>query len=506
MIIFDFWFSLLCIDMTNKLNLKKIFYIFLILHVLVWSTLPLLREIMPIDAMECIYWGGYMDFGTNKHPPLAGWLAYFVYNLLGKTDYSIYLIGQLFILFGFIYIYKLGKIFFDERKAIISTMLMEACFVYTYMGIYDGFNPNFLLLGFLPFLTYYFYKCTHENGIKNWLILGAGYGLAFLGKYQAIMLFLPMFLYLIATKNGREQFKNKGLYAAAFIAFLFLVPHLIWLFNNDFFSFNYFSACEDRYETFYHGWIKYLQAPFMFLIHQFAAIAGVLFVYFTSIVFSKEKLVFDKKLDDNAVFLVYTGILPILLQTIPGTLSGTYMIPQWGYDLLFMSSILLFYFFPFKLTEKAIKYSLCWVGAAMLITAVVLGIVFTTEKNFANRFPVEQVTKTLKEIYKNETGNDIKYLGGFIELTIPLSLYNNDYTVVLDTYKHKNPWIDESDIRKTGALVIGRDYSFMDGYITKTAPYLKEKPEIKDFSFVVKSVVGRERKYDMHYAIVPPVD
>ena len=131
--------------MEKKINLKRIFYIFLFLHVLLWSLIPLLREILPIDAMECIFWGGLSDFGTNKHPPLAGWLAASVYNLCGKSDYSIYLLGQSFILMGFIYIYKLGKIFFDETKAILAVMIMEACFVYTYMGIYDGFNPNFLL-------------------------------------------------------------------------------------------------------------------------------------------------------------------------------------------------------------------------------------------------------------------------------------------------------------------------------------------------------------------------
>ena len=153
----------------SKINLDKIFIIFLILHTIVWSVLPLLREIMPIDAMECIYWGGLMDLGTNKHPPLAGWMAYFVYNLFGKTDISIYLLGQISIIAGFIYLYKLGRIFLSKTASLLAVMIMEACFVYTYMGIYDGFNPNFLLLAFLPIISYYFYKAVNEEKIRSWL-------------------------------------------------------------------------------------------------------------------------------------------------------------------------------------------------------------------------------------------------------------------------------------------------------------------------------------------------
>ena len=485
----------------SKLNLNIIFIIFLILHVVVWSVLPLIRQILPIDAMECVYWGSLIDFGTNKHPPLAAWLAYFVHYIF-KSDFSIYLLGQLSILFGFIYLFKLGCIFFDKTKAMLAVMIMEACFAYTYMGIYDGFNPNFLLLALLPAITYYFYKSTHGYGTKYWVILGLFVGLSFLAKYQTLMLFIPLFLYLLITKNGRKQFKEKGFYFASFIALLLVLPHLIWLYNNDFFSFNYFIQCEDKYAAFYHGPLKYVYSPFIFLFNQLIAVLGTLFIYFTAFLFSKEKLSEYENNNDTKIFLICAGILPVILQSLHG-LNGNYMIPQWGYSLLFMSGIMLFYFFPFKLSDKVIKYIISWVFGAMLITTVVLSIVFLTEKNFANRFPVSQVTETLTNIYESETGQEMKYLGGFIELTVPLHLYNSKYYVILDTYGHTNPWLDKQDIRKSGVLVIGRNPAYMEGYIEASAPGLAQKPEVKEFTFTVRSAVGREREYRMYYAIIP---
>lgn len=484
-------------------NVRKIFIIFLVLHTLVWSILPLLRQILPIDAAECVYWGSLMDLGTNKHSPLAGWLAYFVYHIF-KCDFSIYLLGQISIITGFIYLYKLGKLFFNKTASMLAVMLMEACFVYTYMGIYDGFNPNFLLLAFLPIISYYFYQSIYRGKTWDWVRLGVFVGLSFLAKYQSLMLFIPLFVYLLITEKGREQFKKKGFYIAAVIGFLIVLPHIIWLIQNDFFSLTYFAACEEKYAAFYHGPLKYLWSPFIFLFNQFIAVAGVLFIYFTALLFSKEKIKKNSMNGDDKKFLICTGVVPILLQSLNG-LNGNYMIPQWGYSLLFMSSIILFCFFPFKISNKVIKYMISWVFAAMFITFVVLAIVFTTEKNFANRYPVEKVTNILNEIYESETGQKMKYLGGFIELTIPLSLYNNgEYITVLNTYKHSNPWVDDEDLKKSGVMVIGRNPAYMDEYIEVTVPDIVEKPEVKPFSYTVKSVVGSVRECNMYYAIVRP--
>ena len=488
---------------SNYFNIDRIFIIFLVLHVVLWSLLPLIREILPIDAMECIYWGSLLDFGTNKHPPLAAWFAYFVYNIF-KSDFSIYLLGQLSVLFGFIYLYKLGCIFFDKTKAMLSVMLMEACFAYTYMGIYDGFNPNFLLLAFFPAITYYFYKAIHEANIKNWIFLGIFVGLSFLAKYQTLMLFVPLFIYLLNTKTGRAQFKKKGFYLAFVISVLIVLPHLIWLYNNDFFSFNYFIQCEDKYATFYKGNLKYIYSPLIFLFNQFIAVLGTFFIYFTAFLFSKEKKSEYENNNDTKKFLVCAGILPVFLQSLSG-LNGNYMIPQWGYSLLFLNGTMLFYFFPFKMSEKVIKYMISWVFASMFITAVILLIIFGTEKNFANRFPVKQVTEILNNIYEESTGSKMKYIGGFIELSIPLNIYNNgNYPVILDTYNHYNIWIDEKDLRKNGAIVVGRNPAYMERYIEASVPNLIIKPQVKQFLMTVNSAVGRERKYTMYYAIVMP--
>ena len=316
------------------------------------------------------------------------------------------------------------------------------------------------------------------------------------------MLFIPLFIYMLLSENGRKQFKNKGLYFAVIISFLIFLPHFVWLIKNDFFSLNYFIMCEERYSTFYHGSFKYIYAPFMFLFNQFLALSGTLFIYFSAKFLFKGKEECSNNADDK-MFLICSGVAPLCLQTL-SSISGSYAVPQWGYVTLFMCGILMFYFFPFKITDKVAKYIVYWSFAAMIITMIILSIVFMTEKNFANRFPVQQVTDKLNSIYNSETGQDIKYLGGFIELTIPLQIYNNKYTVILDTYEYPNVWISQENLRKNGAMIIGRNEKLMDYYIENSVPNLKSKPAVKHFCFTVKNAIGREREYSMFYAIIPP--
>ena len=67
---------------------KKFFYYFLAINGLLWSVICLFRNIMGDDALEAISWGELADFGTNKHPPLSGWIMSAVYHLFGEHDYS----------------------------------------------------------------------------------------------------------------------------------------------------------------------------------------------------------------------------------------------------------------------------------------------------------------------------------------------------------------------------------------------------------------------------------
>ena len=170
---------------------KKWFYTFLLVHFAVWFGVALIRAVLPADSLEGIYWGSLLDFGSPKHPPLAAWITYFSY-IPFKADWSIYFISQFFIVSGFIYTYRLARYFLDENKSMLSVIVLEGCWIYSYITGYYGFNPDVVLMFTLPAITYYFYNCMKDNKGSDWIKMGVLVGLSCLNKYQTILLVIGM--------------------------------------------------------------------------------------------------------------------------------------------------------------------------------------------------------------------------------------------------------------------------------------------------------------------------
>ena len=259
---------------------KKSFYLFLIINFLAWSLIQLTRNVVSIDAMEAVSWGEMVDFGTNKHPPFSGWVMAGAYNLFGQNDWVAYFLGSLFILIGFIFLYKLAKFFMDEEKAMCASMIISSCYYYTYILFIDNFNCNFVSMALWPMIAYYFYKSIKEDRIKDWILFGVISAVAALTKYQVVFLFAALFLYLIFFE--RRQFKKKGMYVSVLIGSLIILPHIIWLFQHDFFSMIYMS---ERTEIGAHNTPLFLLkfgrvvSPLKFILDQVLSVASCIVVY-----------------------------------------------------------------------------------------------------------------------------------------------------------------------------------------------------------------------------------
>ena len=130
--------------------------------------------------------------------------------------------SQLFIVAGFVYIYKLARNFVDDNKAMLSVILLEGCWSYSYVTGYYGFNPDVILLFTLPVMCYYFYKCMKTDRPVDWIILGLVTGLSFLNKYQTALIALPLLIWAVVFK--RDVFKQWKIYVSALLAFLIFLP------------------------------------------------------------------------------------------------------------------------------------------------------------------------------------------------------------------------------------------------------------------------------------------
>ena len=55
-----------------KTNINKLLYIFLTIHLIIWTLIPALtNQNLPLDTIEALAWGSNLDWGFNKHPPMS---------------------------------------------------------------------------------------------------------------------------------------------------------------------------------------------------------------------------------------------------------------------------------------------------------------------------------------------------------------------------------------------------------------------------------------------------
>ena len=80
---------------------------------------------LPLDTIEALAWGSNLDWGFNKHPPLSAFFPEVFFQIFGPQDWAYYLLSQIFVIFSFFIVFKLGKeIFKSEILAIISVLLL----------------------------------------------------------------------------------------------------------------------------------------------------------------------------------------------------------------------------------------------------------------------------------------------------------------------------------------------------------------------------------------------
>ena len=137
-----------------KKQIKNLFYIFLVIHLILWTLVPsLTNNNLPLDTIEALAWGSNLDWGFNKHPPMSAFIVEIFYNIFGSNDWAYYLLSQIFIIFSFFVVFQFSKeVLNNEILALISVLLLEGIYFYNFTT--PEFNVNVCQIPFWVLTVY----------------------------------------------------------------------------------------------------------------------------------------------------------------------------------------------------------------------------------------------------------------------------------------------------------------------------------------------------------------
>ncbi|NCX65720.1 MAG: hypothetical protein EBX08_04460 [Proteobacteria bacterium] len=294
-------------------NINNVFYIFILAHLIIWTLVPsLTNKNLPLDTIEALAWGSNLDWGFNKHPPMSAFFPEVFYQIFGSQDWAYYLLSQIFVVVAFYYVFKLSnEIFNNKILSLISVLLLESIFFYNFTT--PEFNVNVCQLPFWSLTAYFSWKILSDKEISFWdcFFIGLFAAIGFLSKYLFIYLLIAiklLFIYLIFFKKEKKfDFKYLIISEVFIVA---LIPHFIWLMNNDFITIKYGLARTGLEQS---SIIDHIKFPIIFILKQ----VGLLIPFFVLIWLLVKKIKFRLNLKDKKlIFLIFINILPFFLSPI----------------------------------------------------------------------------------------------------------------------------------------------------------------------------------------------
>jgi len=336
----------------NKININKLFYSFIVIHLILWTLVPsLTNSNLPLDTIEHLAWGSNLDWGFNKHPPVVAFFLEIFYQIFGSQDWAYYLLSQIFVVIAFIVVFKFAEELFKNKSlSLISVLLLEGIYFYNFTT--PEFNVNVCQLPFWSLCVYYSWKLFDKQDInvKDCFWLGVFAALGFLSKYIFIYLLLAidiLFFYIIfITKYKKFDFK----YLISLEVFIvLLVPHLIWLTNNDYATITYGLSRTGLENS---SLLDHTIYPLTFLGKQI----GILIPFFIMSFFLIKKFKFKVSLKDKKLlFLIFINLFPIGLMFLTSMLTGSKIRTMWMTPFYLFFGVLIVYIFQTQINLKKLN-------------------------------------------------------------------------------------------------------------------------------------------------------
>ena len=393
----------------NKRNINNIFYIFVTTHLILWTVVPTITNSnLPLDTIEALAWGSNLDWGFNKHPPLSAFFPEVFFQIFGPQDWAYYFLSQIFVVISFFIIFKLSQeILNDGTLSLLSVFLIEGIYFYNFTT--PEFNVNVCQLPFWCLTVYYTWKIYNSKKIELYdcILLGAAAAFGILSKYLFIYLLVAidlLFAYLIFFKKSKK-FDFKYLVSLE-VFFVILIPHIIWLFNNDFITIKYGFARAGLDEG---QIINHLKYPLIFTLKQIGILIPFLILVWLLIKKIPKKLNLK---DEKLLFLIFINLVPIVLVFMTALITGSKIRTMWMTPFYLFFGTLFIYLLKTQINIKKLNSFLIGFIFLFLLSPILYGYVSISETNKRTDYPGKDIAIKVQMAWHEQHDEPIKYVLG----------------------------------------------------------------------------------------------
>ena len=395
--------------LLNKNNIPNLFYIFIATHLILWTLIPsLTNNNLPLDTIEHLAWGSNLDWGFNKHPPAVAFFLEIFYQIFGPQDWAYYLLSQIFVIIAFIVVFKFAQELFKNKiLSLVSVLLLEGIYFYNFTT--PEFNVNICQLPFWALCVYYSWKLFDKQRInlRDCFLLGVFAAIGFLSKYLFIYLLIAidlLFFYAIIIKKY-QKFDFKFLVSVE-VFFVLLVPHLVWLTNNDYATITYGLARTGLENS---SLINHITYPLIFLGKQI----GILIPFFVMSFFLIKKFKSKVSLKDKKLlFLIFINLVPIGLMFLTSMLTGSKIRTMWMTPFYLFFGVLIVYIFQAQINMNKLKSFMYGFIFLFFLSPILYGYISISKDNKRTDYPGKGIALKTQYVWGQQFNSEINVVYG----------------------------------------------------------------------------------------------
>tara|TARA_Y100000590_G_scaffold437896_1_gene560085 strand:+ start:2059 stop:3459 length:1401 start_codon:yes stop_codon:yes gene_type:complete len=391
--------------LVKKKDVRKILITFLFSHLFIWTLIPSISNInLPLDTIEALAWGSNLDWGFSKHPPSSAFFVEIFFRIFGNQDWAYYFLSQVFVISAFFIIFKFSEDFFkDKTLCLISILLLEGISYYNFTT--PEFNVYVCQFPFFALTVYFCWKSFKDNETINWVLLGLFASIGFLSHYLFIYLLIAISIFFIILIIKKKKFNLKYL-IPILIFFIVLLPHLIWLKENNYITLTYAlhrTGLEEK------SFLDHLLYPLKLLGKQI----GILMPFFIMLllIISNFKVKFSFK-DKKILFLSVVSIIPIILIILTSLIMGVKIRTMWMSPFYLFIGVFFLYILQKKIVLKKIKIFFSIFLVFFILSPSAYFYISVTQNDKRTDYPGKKISEIVQKKWDSNFTNKIVLVAG----------------------------------------------------------------------------------------------
>ncbi len=486
--------------------------VFILIHILLWTIVPaLLQRNLQLDAIEGIAYGRDWQLSYWKHPPLPWLLMDITHRIFGARLWPFLLLGQLAAAVAFWATWRLGRELFTPLEAFVAIVILDGSIEYGFNT--TAFNHNILELPFFALAGWSLYRAFAGNALRDWLLVGLWFALAFYTKYQAFVLLLPALACALVDPRARQCWRKPGPYVAAAVAALLCAPQFLWMALVD--HFGPIKFAEGKAQT-AQSLFDLLWSTLKFIVNGLFYIIPVVLLFLLLIgpVDRNRPLVSAPSDPFARRYLTFLTFGPLVTCVIIGLLSGRRLQSGWAeLSWCFISLYLIAQWRP-PVDKPALRRLLVgWCGlTGVFIAAKIATEVFVVAQGYLmqSQFPGRQFETMVTRAWHDEVGPaPLPYVVGEFWSAGNVIFFSPEYPRMFEKGDPTHsPRVDPADIRRRGAVILFDPQARLNKQpIPETsAPWLAEFPGAEPRPpFVIRQQTPRgEITWAIGWALLKP--